>query len=277
MTKVVVLGATRLARVALPWLLETAKARVVGLDPGDEDEGLPFFAPVRGLARDLGVPLGRPPADLVLDLDPDARPDRGLGPMVRVLAPPDAASPDVNRALLTGGAWAMGLVTADGTGLHARAEIEVHPDDDAGTLMDRAVLRGVEALAAGWPALLAGETPAPLPHPLRRGRWRAQEAVVTWEQPAERVVRRIRAASGPWGGATSTLGEVRVRLLDAERVALGAHRELPGTILDIGDGLLVATGLDAVRVRRVAPGWRPPRRAEEYAREVGLSIGYTFA
>lgn len=276
MTRVLVIGSTRLSRVALPWLLETGRARVIGLDPGDEDESRPFFAPLRGLVRELGIPLGRAPADLVLDLDPDARPTRGEGPMVRVLAPPGAPSPDLNRALLTGGSWAMGLTTAAGDGLHAAATVEVRVDDDASTLMDRALLRGLEVLAAGWDALLAATPPTPLPAPLLAGRWRAQESEVHWEQEGARVVARIRAAAGPWGGAVSTLGEARVRLLDAELAPIGHHRELPGTVLDLRDGLLVAARTDAVRIRRVAPGWRPARLAVEYAAEVGLSPGYTF-
>jgi hypothetical protein len=54
-----ILGSTRLARVVVAYALERRGARVVSLDPGDEDEGLPWFAPIRGLARDNGLALGR--------------------------------------------------------------------------------------------------------------------------------------------------------------------------------------------------------------------------
>ena len=51
--RVQILGATRLARVVVPYLLERRGARIVALDPGEEDESLPWFAPVRGLAREM--------------------------------------------------------------------------------------------------------------------------------------------------------------------------------------------------------------------------------
>lgn len=273
--RVQVLGSTTLARAAVGFLLDQGRARVVGLDPGDEDESRPWFAPIRQLCRDEGLPIGRAPADLTLDLDPDARPTAGHGVMVRVLAPPGARSPDVNRALLTGGTWEMAVCTADGTAGWARTTVVVRPGDDAAAILADATLRGIEALAESFEALLAGAPAEPLPRPLLAGRWRAQEGHIVWELPGPAVVARIRAASGPWGGARTIAGQTHLTLLDAELVAeVTPEGWAPGTIVALDDGLDVATGRGVVRLRRLRPGWRPDRYAHEWAHEVGLSAGY---
>lgn len=274
--RVQILGSTRLARVAVPYLHERRGARVVGLDPGEEDETRPWFAPVRALCRDEGIPLGRAPADVVLDLDPDARPVAVEGVAVRVLAPAGARSPDVNRALLGPGAWAM--VVTDGKGAWGERALDVGPGDDAATLLDRATLRGLEALDDAWDAVLAGHPAVPLPRPLLAGRFRDAESWIVWERPAAELVARVRACAGPWGGAFTHLGETPVRLLDARLCAAETPAgALPGTILSIDGVVTVATGRGILGVERLRPGWRPARSALEYLAEAGLGPGYQFA
>ncbi|MDP2308180.1 MAG: hypothetical protein Q8P18_19325 [Pseudomonadota bacterium] len=273
--RVQILGATRLARVVVPYLLERRAVRVVGLDPGEEDESLPWFAPVRGLARANGIAIGRVPADIVLDLDPDARPTRGEGPMLRVLAPPGARSPDVNRALLEGGAWGVALVTPDGGGSWARRSLDVPEGADAEALLDYATTRAVEALDEGWEALVAGAPAVPLERPLIAGRFRPQEAYVLWAHPAARIAARVRGCAGPWGGARAQVGDNAVYLLDARVVSDVTPEGFDaGTIVRLDDGVELATGRGVVRIERLRPGWRPPRAAGAYLREVGLSEGY---
>lgn len=273
--RVQLLGSTRLTRIAAAWLCDQGRARVVGIDPGDEDESRPWFAPVRGFARDNGIPLERRPADLVLDLDPDARPDRGEGMMVRVLPPPGAASADVNRAFLLGGDWALVVTPHEGGAAWATVPLRWTVEDDAETLLARATLAGVEALAEGFEALLAGATPTPLPRPLRAGRWKPQEAYFLWERPAAALAARIRACGGPWGGARTSCGETILWLLDARVVdEPSSEGWLPGTIVALDRGMTIATGKGCIRVERVRPGWRPARWAGEWAAEVGLGPGY---
>jgi hypothetical protein len=276
--RIQLLGSTRLTRVVLPYLQEQARAKVVAVDPGTEDESRPWFAPIRQLLRDNGVPLGRADADLVLDLDPDARPDHGEGVLVRVLAPPAATSPDVNRALLVGGDWSMVVADATGRSAWATVPIVVRADDDAPSLLAEATLRGVEGLAGSLERIVNGEAPTALAAPLRAGRWRPQEAFLLWEQPAERIVARVRAASGPWGGARTHLGDTPVYVEQADLVSTDPTPEFaPGTIAGLDSGILVSTGRGIVRLGWLRPSWRPLRRAVEYAAEVGASVGYQFA
>ncbi len=273
--RIQLLGATRLTRIVLPYVLERRGARVVALDPGEEHEADPWFAPVRGLARDNGIPLGRREADLVLDCDPSARPTRPEGVGLRILPPSGSRSPDVNRLIL-GGDPAWDAVVTEGSGAGAVRRVEAEPRDDAADLLERAALRLVEALDEAWDQLRA--PPSPLARPLVGGRWRPQESFVTWELPAASVVKRIRACAGPWGGARTHLGDTPLWLLDAAEVEMSSSdAQIPGTIVAVDEGVTVATGRGNVRIEVVRPGWRPTRRAGAYLREAGLGVGYLLA
>jgi hypothetical protein len=272
---VALLGSTRLTRVVLPYLLERRGVRVVSVDPGDEHEADPWFAPVRGLCADNGVSIGRRAADLTLDLDPTARPIQGEGPMLRLLPPVGARSSDINRALLDGGAWEVTF--GNDRGSWGRKGVEVEDEDDAEALLDRATLRAVEALDAGWEPMLAGDAPTPLDRPLVGGRFRVAETFLTWARDARSVTARVRACAGPWGGARTHVGDNAVWLLDARVVADETPEGFePGAIVRVDGGVEVATGRGVVRIERLRPGWRPARGAGGYLREIGLSEGYVL-
>ncbi len=279
MKMVQILGSTTIARVALPWLAE--RARVVALDPGDEDEARPWFAPLRALCRDLGVAAGRRPADVLLDLDPDARKVEAGATALRVHGPA-GITPDLCRALLPGRAGLPGdwsLVCGDSDGVLARVPLAVFRDDTGLLLRERATLRGIEALAAAWDRIGEPRSDAldPWP-PVAASRFRGSEAHILWDQPADAILARIHALAGPWGGARCLLGETPIAIEAAERLdpAL-ADSALPGTIVSVDAGIGVACGVGALRILTLRPSWRPLRRAGEYAREVGAGVGYQFA
>jgi hypothetical protein len=280
--RVLVRGATVLTRAFVPYLLQRRPARVVAIDPGEEDEGRPWFAPIRGLARDEGIPLASDAAaDLVLDLDPDARPATPQGLGVRVLAPPGARSPDLNRALLGPGEWK--IVLTDGRGLWGARDLTPEPGDDAALLLTQGVRRALELLDAAWESLWTPEgTLAPpkeaLPRPLIAGRFRPQETFLSWELPGEALVARIRACAGPWGGARTHLGATAVWLQDAELHAPETPPDwTPGTIVEAEEFLIVASGRGLVRIRRLRPGWQPIQSAGRFATASGLGPGHLLA
>jgi hypothetical protein len=280
--RVCVRGSTVLTRSFVPYLLERRAARVVAIDPGEEHEGRPWFAPVRGLARDEGIALAAAtPADLVLDLDPDARPTTPEGVGLRVLAPLGARSPDLNRALLTPGPWKV--VLTDGQGLWGERAVTPEPGEDAEGLLARGVLAALELFDDTWERLWTPEgrlapPPESLPHPLIAGRFRPQETFLSWELPGEAVVARIRACAGPWGGARTHLGATAVWLLDAELHAPETPPEwAPGTIVEAEDFLVVASGRGLVRIRRLRPGWRPIQSAGRFTTALGLGPGHLLA
>ncbi len=247
---------------------------------------MPWYAPVRGLCRDNGVPLRRcapGEADLILDLDPDARPAKGEGFLSRLLPPAGSRSADVNRRLMGGpeaeGAWDAFFGTPDGLYAFSLKPLRLPSEEGGERLLQHATRCCLEALAEGLEKMLAGETPEPLPRPPVSGRWRAQESFVIWDQPALRVIARIRAASGPWGGARTSLGETTLWLEDATLEADQTPPEwLPGTIVEVGaGGIVVATGRGLIRLRRLRPGWRPERDAADFVTEVGAGPGYQLS
>lgn len=269
-------GSTRLTRIVLPYLLDKARGKVVGVDPGAEDESRPWFAPVRGLCRDNGIPIGRFPTDHILDLDPDAESAQAGAIRVRLLAPPGSRSADLNRSILEPHRKPWQIFSGPSESLYSFSlkEIPFQSEEGAEDRMLRATLCGVEVLAEGLERMLAGLDPTPLPSPLIGGRWRPQESFVLWEQPAARVIARIRAAAGPWGGARTALGETTVWLEDAVLESESSEGWLPGTIVSTQPDLVVATGQGLVRIHRLRPGYRPVRWAGEYAAEVGATVGY---
>ncbi|MEM6707534.1 MAG: methionyl-tRNA formyltransferase [Pseudomonadota bacterium] len=74
---------------------------------------------------------------------------------------------------------------------------------------------------------------------------------VDWSQPAVTLDRQIRALI-PRQPATTALGDLRVRILDAELEDASVHSANPGTLLELApEGLRVATGAGVLRLTQV--------------------------
>jgi methionyl-tRNA formyltransferase len=142
-----------------------------------------------------------------------------------------------------------------------RAELEIAPDEDAGSLSLRlsqlcadAVARAVDAIAEDrirWTEQdHAAATSAP--------KLAADEARLDWREPAEALARRVRAF-GPSPGAWTEHGASRLRIL--------AARALPGHCSDAPGTLRCASPhADAQRrsILRIATGsgWLVPTRVQ---------------
>jgi methionyl-tRNA formyltransferase len=142
-----------------------------------------------------------------------------------------------------------------------RAELEIGPDEDAGSLSGRlsqlcadAVARAVDAIAEGrirWTEQdHAAATFAP--------KLEAGEAHLDWREPAELLARRVRAFA-PSPGAWTSQGGERLRIL-AARALPGPCSDAPGTLR------LPAPGSDdpAHPLLRIATGagWLAPTRVQ---------------
>ena len=127
-------------------------------------------------------------------------------------------------------------------------------DDDAGTLGERLSRLTAEAIAEALERI-AGD----------RVTWREQDhaaatlapkigsadARLDWTQPAEALVRRVRAMA-PSPGAHTEVGDERLRILAARADAALGHVPPPGTVTSDGEGRLrIATGDGWLRPTRV--------------------------
>ena len=124
--------------------------------------------------------------------------------------------------------------------------------ETSGQLHDRLAVLGAEALAEGLALLRADRLPQAVPqaeagvsyaHKLEKS-----EALLDWTQPALVLARKVRAF-GPWPIAEAELAGERVRIHAAEALPL-AHAASAGTLLAASrDGLDVACGEGALRIR----------------------------
>jgi methionyl-tRNA formyltransferase len=139
-----------------------------------------------------------------------------------------------------------------------RAELEIDPDEDAGSLEARlaalcadAIARALDEIAAGRVAFAEQDHSAATFAPkLEPG-----EARLDWSEPAEALARRVRALA-PSPGAWTGLGGQRLRIL-AARAEPGPASDPPGTLRRAAAGerrpsLRIATGA----------GWLLPTRVQ---------------
>jgi len=130
--------------------------------------------------------------------------------------------------------------------------LPIGESETAGQLHDRLAELGAQVLADGLGLLRAGMRPVPQPQPetgvtyahkLEKG-----EAKLDWSQPAQQLANKIRAFN-PWPMAEAELAGERIRIHAALAMPL-AHGQPPGRVLFAGrDGIDVACGQGALRIR----------------------------
>ncbi len=98
------------------------------------------------------------------------------------------------------------------------------------------------------------------------------ELRLDWSRPAVEVDRQVRAFAPRPGAWTEWNGE-RIKILSAE-VEERAHDAAPGTCLD--DRLLVACGIDALRLTRLQRAGKAPLPAEDVLRGLPMPAGSRF-
>ena len=126
--------------------------------------------------------------------------------------------------------------------------------ETGGQLHDRLAELGAQVLGDGLGLLRAGIRPLPRPQPEEGASYAHKldkaEARLDWSRPAQELARTVRAFN-PWPVAEATVAGERLRIHGAVALPL-AHDAAPGTLLVAGrDGIDIACGEGALRVRVV--------------------------
>ena len=130
--------------------------------------------------------------------------------------------------------------------------LAIGEQETAGQLHDRLAELGAQVLSDGLGLLRAGMRPVARAQPAAGATYARKldkaEARLDWTQPADRLACKVRAFN-PWPMAEATLAGERVRIHAALPLEL-AHDATPGTVLQAGrDGIDVACGEGALRLR----------------------------
>ena len=157
------------------------------------------------------------------------------------------------------------------TGPVYRAQaIEIGDDEDAGRLHDRLARLGGRMLVASLPDIVSGKlTPQPQPeHGITyAGKFSRDDARLDWQQPAELLVRRVRAYNPVPGSWFELDGET----VKCWRATVGHASAAAGTIVsaDAG-GIAVACAEGSLRMLELQRPGRGRINAQEFSGQVEL-------
>lgn len=173
----------------------------------------------------------------------------------------------IQRALLSGdsetGISIMRMDSGLDTGpVLARTAVAIAADDDAGRLHDKLAALGAAQIAEVLAALPGGNV-KPMPQPSEGVTYASKigkrDTWLDWSRPADELERAVRAFR-PSPGATTRLADEPLKVWRARVAHAGG---VPGTLLDEGDGLVVACGDNALAIEEVQrPGGRRMTAAE---------------
>lgn len=152
----------------------------------------------------------------------------------------------------------------------------IHPEDDAGSLLERLAPIGARLVAESLAALAAGErgelqdpvaaTPAPKIKP--------EEQRIDWTQPAAVIANRIRGLS-PRPGAYAILDGKRFGIRRARALDTAPAGE-PGSAQRLDDRVLVATGEGTLELDEVQPEGKRVMPVPEFLRGARLPSSFGF-
>jgi len=279
-------GRSRSSVVASPVKRLALEERIPVLQP-ERPRGPAFVEEVRTLAPDLSVVVayGHILPREVIDL-----PARGtvnihasLLPALRGADPIRAA---VRQGLAETGVTIMRMVPAlDAGPIVLAAPTPIADDETYGELQLRLSELGALALVEALALMSVGagrDTPQDDAQATYAPKVEREDARVRWDGAADDVARTVRAFD-PRPGAFTTLHGGEVKLFGARTVAdrppTDAREPAPGTVLTLGDAMLVACGAGgggAVRILEVQPAGKRRITAAEWARGRGVAVGDRF-
>lgn len=146
-------------------------------------------------------------------------------------------------------------------------KLDIGDEETAGELHDRLAELGAQTLSDGLGLWRAGIRPVPQPQPetglTYAHKIEKHEAKLDWTQPALALANKVRAFN-PWPIAEGEVAGERARIHSAAALPL-AHNAAPGTLLVAGrDGIDIACGEGALRIRTLQRDGGKPLAAADY-------------
>lgn len=233
-----------------------------------------FHGHLRDMAADIIVVVAfRILPDEVLSIPP-----HGAVNLHPSLLPAYRGAAPVRHALLQGDTT-TGVTTIslsrriDAGDILMQRELDILPEDDHGSLSARLAVEGAQLMVDTLDGLAGGSlSPRPQsnqPDAPKAPKITAADQEIIWARPATEIVNRIRAFS-PTPGAVTTLAGEKIKLFKA---TLDAGQGEPGTVLEAGNTLALATGEGAVRVGDVQLAGRKRMKVGDFLRGVPIEIG----
>jgi methionyl-tRNA formyltransferase len=156
--------------------------------------------------------------------------------------------------------------------------VAIDPNETAGELESRLAALGgdlvvevVNQLAAGTTRPIAQEKTAATKAP----RLKKEDGLIDWSQPATQIKNQVRAMQ-PWP-RTFTFwrrGAGEPLRLNIDRVQMAdAGTGTPGTLLRVGEQLMVATGNGTLEILNLQPAGKRRMLADEFLRGYPLRVG----
>ena len=247
----------------------------------EKPRGEEFLAQLRELEPELSVvaAYGEILTEEVLDL-----PTRGSVNVHASLLPELRGAAPVNWAIIRGheesGVTIMRMVRElDAGPVLYRVSVGLPPDLTAGELYEMLSEIGAAAVVEALAQMEAGsleEKPQVHERATYAPKMSREGARLDWRLPAAELDRWIRGCD-PWPGAWTTLEDRSVQVFGPEPEPAGGTGP-PGTVLaaDPRQGLVVATGSGALRLREVKPAGRSRMSSEDWIRGRSVGEGQSF-
>jgi methionyl-tRNA formyltransferase len=188
----------------------------------------------------------------------------------------------IQRAILAGdgrtGISIMRMEEGLDTGpVYLEREIEIAPDDTAGTLHEKLASLGARCIVESLPRIADStlqptrQTDAGVTYARKIEK---HEAVINWGDSATEIARQIRAFN-PFPGASTTVGGESLKIWKARAGALEGAR--PGQIIDVSDGrLIVCCGTGSLSIIELQRAGGKRLSTGEFLRGAALPPGAQF-
>lgn len=142
----------------------------------------------------------------------------------------------------------------------SKVKTPIMPSDTGGSLHDRLAQIGSQAIVDVVSKFAASEVLAEVQDDslsCYAQKLNKEEALINWHQPADVVVRKIRAFN-PFPMCYTLLGDHRIRILKAQ-IYPQAHHAIPGTVLSVNSmGISIACADVSITLEQVQlPGKKP--------------------